>query len=139
MLARCALAIALLGWVGAANERLQLVPTSFTHFYAYAIPVFAVAAAAIVTIIVVKKRRSGTPRANPALAPRWAAIGVASDAQAGSPFAPHASAAQSDAAAHGIARWPASEPRPSPQRLPSHDLRAVTVGGVPIWAERPGF
>lgn len=50
MLARCALAIALLGWVGAANERLQLVPTSITHFYAYAIPVFAVAAAAIVLL-----------------------------------------------------------------------------------------
>jgi hypothetical protein len=50
ILAKCALAIALLGWVAAANERLEFVTTSFVHFYAYAIPVFAIAAAAIVLL-----------------------------------------------------------------------------------------
>jgi hypothetical protein len=50
VLARCALAIALLGWVAVANERFAFVTTSFAHFYAYAIPVFAIAAAAIVFV-----------------------------------------------------------------------------------------
>jgi len=50
VLARCALTIALLGWVAVANERLEFVPTSFAHFYAYAIPVFAIAAASIVLL-----------------------------------------------------------------------------------------
>ena len=49
-LARCALAIVLLGWVAVANERLGLVTTSFAYFYAYAIPVFAIAAAATVLL-----------------------------------------------------------------------------------------
>jgi hypothetical protein len=50
VLARCALAVVLLGWFAVANERLELVSTSFAYFYAYAIPVFVIAAAAIVLL-----------------------------------------------------------------------------------------
>jgi hypothetical protein len=49
-LAKCALALAFVGWVAAANERLELVPTAFAYFYAYALPTFAVTAAAIVLL-----------------------------------------------------------------------------------------
>jgi hypothetical protein len=49
-LANCALVLVLLGWAAAANERLALISTTFAHIYAYAIPVFAFAAAAIVLL-----------------------------------------------------------------------------------------
>jgi hypothetical protein len=48
--AKCALVLALLGWVAAGNERLALVPTTFATFYAYAIPVFGLVAFAFIAV-----------------------------------------------------------------------------------------